>query len=51
MEVPCCYIFKSSPCYSVNEFRIYLDVESGTTDKRQQMQQLIAYAKAKKFDV
>jgi site-specific DNA recombinase len=29
----------------------YVDVESGTTDKREQLQQLIADAKAKKFDI
>jgi site-specific DNA recombinase len=31
--------------------KFYVDVESGTTDKREQLQQLIAEAKAKKFDV
>jgi len=35
--------------WDVHDF--YVDVESGTTDKRQQLQQLIADAKAKKFNV
>jgi site-specific DNA recombinase len=35
--------------WDIHDF--YVDVESGTTEKRQQLQQLIADAKAKKFDV
>ncbi|MBF0709393.1 recombinase family protein [Alkalihalobacillus hwajinpoensis] len=35
--------------WDIHQF--YVDVESGTTDKREQLQQLIADAKAKKFDV
>ncbi|MFJ8265762.1 recombinase family protein [Peribacillus asahii] len=35
--------------WDIHDF--YVDVESGTTDKRPQLQQLIADAKAKKFDV
>ncbi|WP_256358482.1 recombinase family protein [Bacillus sp. sid0103] len=35
--------------WDIHEF--YIDVESGTTEKREQLQQLISDAKAKKFDV